>query len=172
MRKSYASYASSASDSSTLARNSCIYPRKSSPYPATMDTIHTRIKAARDRLGLSMEQVADQLGLSAWQTVQQWENGSTAPSRRRLPKVAELLGVTQEYLLSGARDGAPTAGTRGSGSIASLWPFRRISPDDYFALSESDRSFLEGILAAKIEDLNKAKSEKSDSIPPGNVASQ
>lgn len=135
-----------------------------------MDTIHTRIKAARNELGLSMEQMAEQLGLAAWQTVQQWENGNTAPSRRRLPKVAELLGVTQEYLLSGTRDGAPTAGGKPSKSLASLWPFKRISPDDYFALSESDRGFIEGILVTKIEGLNK-KSAAPDSLPPGKVAS-
>lgn len=48
-----------------------------------------------------MEKVAELVGVKAWQTVQQWENGNTAPSRKRLEKVAEVLGVTPEYLLQG-----------------------------------------------------------------------
>lgn len=48
-----------------------------------------------------MEKVAELVGVKAWQTVQQWENGNTAPSRKRLEKVAEVLGVTPEYLSQG-----------------------------------------------------------------------
>lgn len=66
-----------------------------------MTTIHDRIKAARVAKELSMEKVAELVGVKAWQTVQQWENGNTAPSRKRLEKVAEVLGVTPEYLSQG-----------------------------------------------------------------------
>src|SRR5690606_11953954 len=45
---------------------------------------------------------AELVGVKAWQTVQQWENGSTAPSRKRLEKVAEVLGVSPEYLSQGS----------------------------------------------------------------------
>lgn len=58
-----------------------------------MKTIHQKIKQLRIDKGLSMEELAAIIGVT-WQTVQQWENGKTAPSRKRLEKVAEALGVT------------------------------------------------------------------------------
>ncbi len=63
-------------------------------------TIHQRIKERRQELGLTLMEVAKRCGLSAWQTVQHWEH-KTAPIRTRLPKVAEVLGVTEEWLLTG-----------------------------------------------------------------------
>jgi phage repressor protein C with HTH and peptisase S24 domain len=63
--------------------------------------IHQRIYKARTDLGLSMEDLADKLGV-AWQTVQQWEKeDGTAPKRKRLEAVAAALGKTVEYLLNG-----------------------------------------------------------------------
>jgi len=67
---------------------------------ARMTTIHDRIKQLRERAELSMEGLADTVGVS-WQTVQQWENGKTAPRRKRLQTVAETLGTTVDYLLTG-----------------------------------------------------------------------
>ncbi|MDS1142415.1 LexA family transcriptional regulator [Pusillimonas sp. SM2304] len=67
-----------------------------------MTTIHDRIKSARVAKGFSMEKVAELVGVKAWQTVQQWENGGTAPKRKRLEKVAEVLDVTVDHLLQGA----------------------------------------------------------------------
>src|SRR5690606_24058901 len=37
----------------------------------------------------------------SYQTIQQWENGKTAPKRQRLAKVADALGVTVEFLSLG-----------------------------------------------------------------------
>tara|TARA_R100000655_G_scaffold64330_2_gene102850 strand:+ start:219 stop:845 length:627 start_codon:yes stop_codon:yes gene_type:complete len=67
-----------------------------------MTNIHERIKAARDAKGFSMQKLAELLGIKAWQTIQQWENGGTAPKRKRLEQVANILGVTVEYLLQGS----------------------------------------------------------------------
>lgn len=47
-----------------------------------------------------MEQLAALVGVS-YQTIQQWENGKTAPKRQRLAKVADALGVTVEFLSLG-----------------------------------------------------------------------
>jgi transcriptional regulator with XRE-family HTH domain len=67
--------------------------------------IHRRIKERREKLGLSMQAVAAAAGVSAWQTVQQWEKeegeGGTAPKRERLKRVAAVLETTPEYLLFG-----------------------------------------------------------------------
>lgn len=67
---------------------------------ARMPTIHKRIKDLREKLGLSMEQLAERVPVS-WQTVQQWENGKTAPKRARLEAVAKALNTTPEYLAVG-----------------------------------------------------------------------
>lgn len=63
--------------------------------------IHRRIRERREQLGLSMQALAARVGVSAWQTVQQWEkeDGGTAPKRERLKRVAEALETTPEYLL-------------------------------------------------------------------------
>lgn len=66
-----------------------------------MADIHTRIKALRESLGMSMEDLAAAVGLRSWQSVQQWENGKTAPNRNRLGRVARALKTTNEYLVSG-----------------------------------------------------------------------
>lgn len=63
-------------------------------------SIHQQIKEARDRLGWSMERLAKEVseaeGLAkplTWQTVQQWENGTSAPKRTRMQIVSRLLGL-------------------------------------------------------------------------------
>lgn len=67
--------------------------------------VHARIKARREALGLTMEELAARVGVS-WQTVQQWER-NTAPKRTRMPQVAVVLGTTPDYLLFG-RGPVPT----------------------------------------------------------------
>ncbi|NHZ40093.1 helix-turn-helix domain-containing protein [Massilia aquatica] len=67
-----------------------------------MDTIHTRIKQRREELGMSMKELAEKVGVSAWQTVQQWEKeGGTAPKRSRLQAVADALQTFPEFLTYG-----------------------------------------------------------------------
>lgn len=82
---------------------SCIAAGNSCKYIADM-SIHRRIKERRQALGLSMENLAGKVGRS-WQSVQLWEkedeDGGTAPTRTLLPKVAEVLLVTSEWLLTG-----------------------------------------------------------------------
>lgn len=73
---------------------------------ARMSTVHDRIKELREKAGLSMEQLAEKLG-TAWQTIQQWENGKTAPQRKRLQSVAEALNTTVDYLVTGGYPPAP-----------------------------------------------------------------
>jgi transcriptional regulator with XRE-family HTH domain len=68
-------------------------------------SIHQRIKQKRLERGFqSQEALAKAVGV-VWQTVQQWENeDGTAPNRNRIKKVAEVLGTTPEWLMTGAGD--------------------------------------------------------------------
>ncbi len=51
------------------------------------------IAAGRLRLGLTHQAFADKVGVSRG-AVQQWEKGSTAPTRKHQPLIAKLLGIT------------------------------------------------------------------------------
>lgn len=62
-------------------------------------SIHQKLKYLRLKKGLSLEQVGEAIGVS-WQTIQQWENGKTAPKRTRLDKVAGYYGVSAAQLLN------------------------------------------------------------------------
>ncbi len=56
------------------------------------------IAAGRLRLGLTHQAFADKVGVSRG-AVQQWEKGSTAPTRKHQPLIAKLLGITVAELL-------------------------------------------------------------------------
>ena len=56
-----------------------------------------RIKACRQRCGMTQEQVAEALDVSR-QAVTKWENGQSAPSTQNLFKLAELFGTTVDFL--------------------------------------------------------------------------
>ena len=61
-------------------------------------TIGKRIMANRKRLGLTQDQLAEQLGVSA-QAVSKWENDQTCPDITILPKLSEIFGITTDALL-------------------------------------------------------------------------
>lgn len=63
-----------------------------------------RIREARARKNLTQDDVARALEISP-EAVTQWESGRTAPARKRLERLAHLLGVSVAHLVTG--DGAP-----------------------------------------------------------------
>lgn len=77
-------------------------------------SIHQRIKQKRIERGYhSQEALAKAVGV-VWQTVQQWENeDGTAPNRNRIKKVAEVLGTTPEWLMTGAGEDTAPGGQEG-----------------------------------------------------------
>lgn len=59
-------------------------------------------------MGLTSHQALAALVGVSWQTVQLWEKeGGTAPNRNRIGKVAEVLGVTPEWLQHGVDTARP-----------------------------------------------------------------
>lgn len=66
-----------------------------------MKTMGKRIMALRREKGLTQEQLADKVGVSA-QAVSKWENELSCPDVSILPQLADALGVTTDELL-GAR---------------------------------------------------------------------
>ena len=63
-------------------------------------TLGKRIAALRRDKGLKQDELAQQLGVTP-QAVSKWENDQTCPDITLLPKLAQILGVSVDELLSG-----------------------------------------------------------------------
>lgn len=68
--------------------------------------IGNRIRTAREQLGLSLEDVAEKVGVSH-QSVQQWETGKSAPHRKRMIKLAAVLGRSPSWIQFGIDSDSP-----------------------------------------------------------------
>ncbi len=64
-------------------------------------TLGKRIVQHRKRLGLTQDQLAEKLGVTA-QAVSKWENDQSCPDISMLPKLAEIFGITTDALLGTA----------------------------------------------------------------------
>ena len=69
--------------------------------------VGTRIRALRGERKLGQSEVADAIGVRP-QTVYRYEKGLIAPSAEAAVRLAEVLGVTAKYLVTGEEDGADT----------------------------------------------------------------
>ena len=67
------------------------------------NTIGKRIAALRREKGLKQEDLAQVLDVSS-QAVSKWENDQSCPDIGLLPKLAKLLGVTVDTLLTGEEE--------------------------------------------------------------------
>lgn len=61
-------------------------------------TLGKRIVSNRKALGLTQDQLAEKLGVTA-QAVSKWENDQSCPDINMLPKLAEIFGITTDALL-------------------------------------------------------------------------
>ena len=66
-------------------------------------TLGKRIAMLRRQKGLKQEDLANTLGVSS-QAVSKWENDQTCPDISLLPKLAEILEVSVDELLSGKKE--------------------------------------------------------------------
>ncbi len=62
------------------------------------ETLGKRIVLHRKKLGLTQDQLAEKLGVTA-QAVSKWENDQSCPDINMLPKLAELFGTSTDALL-------------------------------------------------------------------------
>lgn len=70
------------------------------------NSIGKRIAALRREKGLKQDDLAKMLDISA-QAVSKWENDQTCPDISLLPKLAKILEVTVDELLSGKHENQP-----------------------------------------------------------------
>ena len=66
-------------------------------------TLGKRIVHNRKKLGLTQDQLAEQLGITA-QAVSKWENDQTCPDITMLPKLADIFGISTDALLGHGTD--------------------------------------------------------------------
>lgn len=69
-------------------------------------TLGKRILYHRKRLGLTQDQLAERMGVTA-QAVSKWEHDLSCPDVTTLPRLAELFGITTDELLGVARPEEP-----------------------------------------------------------------
>lgn len=95
---------------------------------ATNQEIGRRMEARRNERGLTLEQVAAQVGV-AKSTIQRYERGQIGRLKRPVVEsIAEALGVTAAYLLGETEDKAAPAEAE---LKAALWGGDRdLSPED------------------------------------------
>ena len=66
-------------------------------------TLGKRIMQHRKRLGMTQDQLAERLGVTA-QAVSKWENDQSCPDISIIPKLAGIFGITTDALLGSAPD--------------------------------------------------------------------
>lgn len=65
-----------------------------------MNTMGSRIAVRRKKMGMTQEELAVKMGVSA-QAVSKWENDASCPDISLLPRLCRILGITSDELLTG-----------------------------------------------------------------------
>lgn len=91
-----------------------------------------RFKLARMNSGLQQKVVASELGVSV-QSMSYWESGNRTPSKENLLKMAEMYGVSTDYLLG--KDPEDVA-------IVAEIKKEPVLADEFSDLTESERQLL------------------------------
>ena len=96
----------------------------------------TRIKQARKQKGISQKMLALKLGTKQT-TVSGWENAGSEPAYEQLVKMADLFGVSTDYLLR--RTDTPLTLVSSSSVYTEVTPFEREVLERYRAASEETK---------------------------------
>ncbi|MBX5455110.1 MAG: helix-turn-helix domain-containing protein [Acidobacteriia bacterium] len=96
-----------------------------------------RIRQARLERGMTQEELAERVGVSR-SAVAQWETDRAGQVGAHLTRIAQVLGVGAEYLLSGTQESA-----RGD-ELALLRLYRACSAEDRALLLQTARRLAKG----------------------------
>ena len=101
-----------------------------------------RIKALRQEKGLTLEQVADVVGVGK-STVRKWETGMIANMKRdKIADLAKALGTTPEYLMGwDEQKSSPSEPSLTEGEQILLNLFRQIPEDQQRVFLEMGRVY-------------------------------
>lgn len=74
-----------------------------------MKTIGTRIRGLREKKNMTQTELSEYLGMKTYTTVSKWESDDNFPKGKDLKKLAELFGVSSDYLLGLSQDTSPSS---------------------------------------------------------------
>jgi transcriptional regulator with XRE-family HTH domain len=94
----------------------------------TPHNIGPRIRAERQRRGMTQDELARTIGVSR-SAVAQWETGRTGQITGNLSRIAAALGVGVEFLVYGEDKHAPAEARQGD-ELALLRLYRECEPED------------------------------------------
>lgn len=118
-------------------------------------TIYERIKNTADQKGFALSEVARRANIGeksiyAWKPSSKYPNGIT-PKRLTLEKVADVLGVSVEYLLGNTDEMMPNKSTVPSEAKLDQALDRSISYDGK-EITDHDRKLLKAMLTSYFEN--------------------
>lgn len=90
--------------------------------------IGARIRTIRHSRGITQDELASQIGVSR-SAVAQWETGRAGQVTANLTRIADILGVSVEYLLHGDDRQAAMQAQQGD-ELALLRLYRACGPED------------------------------------------
>jgi len=93
-----------------------------------IETVGARIRAARLARGMTQADLAQVVGVSR-SAVAQWETERSGQVRGNLTRIASVLGVSVQHLLSGA-ESSGIVGPENATELALLRLFRSCTEDD------------------------------------------
>ena len=106
------------------------------------------VKAARSHAGLTIEQLAGELGRSK-AAAGFWETGSTKPSYAQVKKISEITG----YAMPDGERLPVLAATDTRTMRPKLWPYPRINYEKFVGLSGTAARSLENAILATAGDV-------------------
>ena len=140
-----------------------------------MTTTGDRIRAARLKRGMSAEELAKKVGYSTQSGIANLENRATGRGGYKLAQIAEVLGVSLGWLMSGDKieefEAKPALSEYEKQSISSTlhvkesaamwcvntWPFRHITPSQWQDLPLVERDIVERQICGLITSHNPDK---------------
>jgi transcriptional regulator with XRE-family HTH domain len=93
-----------------------------------IETVGARIRAARLAQGMTQADLAEAVGVSR-SAVAQWETERSGQVRGNLTRIASVLGVSVEHLITGGKAGS-IAGPETATELALLRLYRGCTEDD------------------------------------------
>ena len=121
-------------------------------------TYSEKIKNARERAGLSQQELADQIGVGK-RTIASYENGKTRPRSATLDKLAEALKVSVMELTDDSAPAAPKASEAIQPQAPADLPARSVSEETDTGPSNARAALREQLRKELQEEVDRAEAQ-------------
>lgn len=151
-----------------------------------MKTVGERIRQAREYRKMSGEELARRAGYKHQSGIGNLENRATGTGGHKIVEIARALDFAVHWFLNGpdtddmgsvlpfeapptisdhrnaVKESTPGPLTLLRPSEFPAWPFREVSPGEYFTLSKHQRTMVEGFIRGLIHDNDNTKACRTD----------